>query len=330
MYADKFYSGLFSQLNLNPDKSGIKPSGGFTMVPKDSTDEGYLWTYPVNAFCSINIYHLCFYNEMHYRYYHPKMLVLSQSSFYVARAIKKNSCNQKNQLIGYYLDNGEHEYTIPAGIWLDSVGVSIFPEYYEEYLPKIFHQDFSSLSEIVPRIGTDLFIPKISTILDDIATYTPTSEISELFYEAKILEIIEAFLSWKSNAVHNVIDKEDSEALHRLGHYLEQNFSNPTNIQMYARMCNMSKSKLSELFHSIYGYTIVEFIKNCRIDKAKRLLLENDLSIQQIASAVGYSHQSSFTYIFKQHVGCTPREYRKANSNFHSFSSKNSTSKNYL
>ena len=99
---------------------------------------------------------------------------------------------------------------------------------------------------------------------------------------------------------------------------------------MYARMCNMSKSKLSELFHSIYGYTIVEFIKNCRIDKAKRLLLENDLSIQQIASAVGYSHQSSFTYIFKQHVGCTPREYRKANSNFHSFSSKNSTSKNYL
>ena len=55
MYADKFYSGLFSQLNLNPDKSGIKPSGGFTMVPKDSTGEGYLWTYPVNAFCSINI-----------------------------------------------------------------------------------------------------------------------------------------------------------------------------------------------------------------------------------------------------------------------------------
>ena len=248
---------------------------------------------------------------MHYRYYHPKMLVLSQSSFYVARAIKNNSCNQKNQLIGYYLDNDEHEYTIPAGIWLDSVGVSIFPEYYEEYLPKIFHQDFSSLSEIVPRIGTDLFIPKISTILDDIATYTPTSEISELFYEAKILEIIAAFLSWKSNAVHNVIDKEDSEALHRLGHYLEQNFSNPTNIQMYARMCNMSKSKLSELFHSIYGCTIVEFIMNYRIDKAKRLLLENDLSIQQIATTVGYSHQSSFTYIFKQHVGCTPREYRR-------------------
>ena len=311
MYADKFYSGLFSQLNLNPDKSDIKPSGGFTMVPKDNTGEGYLWTYPVNAFCSINIYHLCFYNEMHYRYYHPKMLVISQSSYYVARAIKNNSCNQKNQLIGYYLDNGEHEYTIPAGIWLDSVGVSIFPEYYEEYLPKIFHQDFSSLSEIVPQIGTDLFIPKISTILDDIATYTPTSEISELFYEAKILEIITAFLSWKSNAVHKVIDKEDSEALHRLGHYLEQNFSNPTNIQMYARMCNMSKTKLSELFRSIYGCTIVEFITNYRMDKAKRLLLENELSIQQIATTVGYSHQSSFTYIFKQHVGCSPRKYRE-------------------
>lgn len=330
MYADKFYSGLFSQLNLNPDKSDIKPSGGFTMVPKDNTGEGYLWTYPVNAFCSINIYHLCFYNEMHYRYYHPKMLVISQSSYYVARAIKNNSCNQKNQLIGYYLDNGEHEYTIPAGIWLDSVGVSIFPEYYEEYLPKIFHQDFSSLSEIVPQIGTDLFIPKISTILDDIATYTPTSEISEVYYEAKILEMIATLLSWKTNAIHNFINTDDSEALHRLGHYLEQNFSNPTDIQMYARMCNMSKSKLSELFHSIYGCTIVEFIMNYRIDKAKRLLLENELSIQQIAATVGYSHQSSFTYLFKQHVGCSPREYRKDNSNFHSISSTISISKNHL
>lgn len=92
----------------------------------------------------------------------------------------------------------------------------------------------------------------------------------------------------------------------------------------------MSKSKLSEMFHSIYGCTIVEFIMNYRIDKAKRLLLENDLSIQQIATTVGYSHQSSFTYIFKQHVGCTPREYRKDNSNFHSISSTISTSKNHL
>ena len=108
MYADKFYSGLFSQLNLNPDKSDIKPNGGFTMVPKDNTGEGYLWTYPVNAFCSINIYHLCFYNEMHYRYYHPKMLVISQSSYYVARAIKNNSCNQKNQLPYFYRNHSNY------------------------------------------------------------------------------------------------------------------------------------------------------------------------------------------------------------------------------
>ena len=80
---------------------------------------------------------------------------------------------------------------------------------------------------------------------------------------------------------------------------------------MYARMCNMSKTKLSELFRSIYGCTIVEFITNYRMDKAKRLLLENELSIQQIATTVGYSHQSSFTYIFKQHVGCSPRKYRE-------------------
>ena len=81
MYADKFYSGLFSQLNLNPDKSGIKPSGGFTMVPKDSTGEGYLWTYPVNAFCSINIYHLCFYIQRLKPFINRKWLVITKSTF---------------------------------------------------------------------------------------------------------------------------------------------------------------------------------------------------------------------------------------------------------
>ena len=76
----------------------------------------------------------------------------------------------------------------------------------------------------------------------------------------------------------------------------------------------MSKSKLSDLFRSIYGTTIVEFIKDLRIERAKDLLANSSCTIKEISSIVGYVQQSSFTYVFKQKTGISPREYRKLSS----------------
>ena len=56
------FSTFFNQIGLVPTSDhSVKNGCGFTMVPEPELGEGYLWTYPVNPFCSITIYHLKYY-----------------------------------------------------------------------------------------------------------------------------------------------------------------------------------------------------------------------------------------------------------------------------
>jgi YesN/AraC family two-component response regulator len=54
-----------------------------------------------------------------------------------------------------------------------------------------------------------------------------------------------------------------------------------------------------------------DYIRKSRIEKAIKLIEQNELSLTEIAYLTGFSDQSHFTRIFKQHVGTSPSTYRK-------------------
>jgi AraC-like DNA-binding protein len=59
------------------------------------------------------------------------------------------------------------------------------------------------------------------------------------------------------------------------------------------------------------GISLADYIRCCRLDAAKRLLQETELSIAQIAYEVGYSMPEAFTRMFTREVGLTPTAYRR-------------------
>ena len=59
------------------------------------------------------------------------------------------------------------------------------------------------------------------------------------------------------------------------------------------------------------GCSPQEYLVRLRIDKAKSLLERTDLSINDVANAVGYTDQMAFSKIFKQNCGLSPRSYRE-------------------
>lgn len=73
------------------------------------------------------------------------------------------------------------------------------------------------------------------------------------------------------------------------------------------------KSTLSRRFAAESGQLFNHVLHQVRIRKAKRLLLETDLSFQEIANLTGYSYQSYFNMKFKKYEGCTPSVYRSSN-----------------
>jgi len=84
---------------------------------------------------------------------------------------------------------------------------------------------------------------------------------------------------------------------------------------MIADNFGMTVSYLSQFFKSKTGKTILEFVTELRINKAKELLMQTDLSLNYIAEEVGYYNVSSFIRRFKQVEGITPGEFRKCNVN---------------
>jgi AraC-like DNA-binding protein len=54
-----------------------------------------------------------------------------------------------------------------------------------------------------------------------------------------------------------------------------------------------------------------EYVFHCRIATAKTMLLNDDISMDQVAKGSGFSSQSYFNYCFKQETGQTPLQYRR-------------------
>ncbi|HHV95009.1 MAG TPA: AraC family transcriptional regulator [Clostridiaceae bacterium] len=77
-------------------------------------------------------------------------------------------------------------------------------------------------------------------------------------------------------------------------------------------MC-MSKNYINNIFKAKTGMTITQYMENQRIVRAKQLLANSDMSINEISRQLGYYDRYHFTKAFKKATGYTPGSYRKQN-----------------
>ena len=93
--------------------------------------------------------------------------------------------------------------------------------------------------------------------------------------------------------------------------YIRDNYTSDLNMAVVSNEVSMNYSFFSTAFKNYTGTNFVNFIRDLRVNEAKRLLTETDLRIYEIASKVGYDNDKHFMKSFKLSVGVSPREYRK-------------------
>jgi AraC family transcriptional regulator len=76
-----------------------------------------------------------------------------------------------------------------------------------------------------------------------------------------------------------------------------------------ASLCNLSVRQLTRAFRASRGCSIGDYVAQCRIDNAKRLLA-GDQSVKAVAYALGFNSPSSFSFAFRRATGMTPRAYQ--------------------
>lgn len=107
---------------------------------------------------------------------------------------------------------------------------------------------------------------------------------------------------------------EDKDVVDKACKYIMYNLSNPNlSVPEICEVLDISIQHLSRLFRKKLNTTIVEYINTNRVDAAKKMLVEQNITIAKIAEKAGYNTALTFTRNFRRYVGLTPTEYRELN-----------------
>lgn len=114
--------------------------------------------------------------------------------------------------------------------------------------------------------------------------------------------------SYKKTESVNRSEKEEEAVFEFItSHYGQPNLT-ITDIQ---NGTGISEAKISSLIKNKSGLTFKQFLNKLRLTESKRLLMESDLQISEIAYKVGYSNVTHFNRIFKEIEMCAPNDFRK-------------------
>lgn len=94
--------------------------------------------------------------------------------------------------------------------------------------------------------------------------------------------------------------------------FVDTNYSNKEiSLNFLSKKFFMNSSYLSTMFKKTTNKTLIEYISEKRIDKAKTLLKCNEIKISQIHEQIGYNDYYYFSKNFKKHTGLSPLKYRQ-------------------
>ncbi|WP_261303155.1 AraC family transcriptional regulator [Paenibacillus andongensis] len=108
-----------------------------------------------------------------------------------------------------------------------------------------------------------------------------------------------------------VTEAESDRIVQQAIHYLSTQYAEPITIELMAESLGYNRAYLSRMFKRHTKVTPVTFLLKLRVDKARLLLRERlELTIEQIASSVGFYDPLYFSKQFRRWYGVSPSEYR--------------------
>ena len=92
--------------------------------------------------------------------------------------------------------------------------------------------------------------------------------------------------------------------------YINKNYSRAISEAEMAKMCGMTAFRFSRGFRETYGVTFRDYLADCRLKHAQRLLANPEIPVTDVASMVGFNDPSYFARLFRKRLRSSPTSYR--------------------
>ncbi len=113
------------------------------------------------------------------------------------------------------------------------------------------------------------------------------------------------------SVVHSDFNKEQQDFIKKMNSLVIDNLTNPDfSVEELAKALHISRVQLYRKTKAILGVSVSDYMNEIRLERAKELLMDNTLSIAEIAYEVGFSSPGYFSTAFKNKYGISPNRYR--------------------
>lgn len=213
-----------------------------------------------------------------------------------------------------FLKTDEKSYFLPARhyIWIPAgVKHSIHPSSPEVIMRNLYFPSFDTDGDFFNQVG----IYPVNDLLMELIMYTnrwnghilPADQIN--FTVAKAFKLLLPELS--NSQLSLSLPYPKNEKLREMVAFLEEHISELVSFKDLANTFHFSERTLARLFQKDLGMSFIQYYTILRMLTALKYLLNEKMSVQQVAARVGYSSLPTFSNTFYKIVGVRPSEYVK-------------------
>lgn len=163
--------------------------------------------------------------------------------------------------------------------------------------------------------------PMMRTIIKQMWEHPYQGAIARMYLEGKVLELLALQLSQllkleQNQPIPPKLNPKDIDRLYQAKNILQQNYLQPPSVIELAQQVELNRIKLQQGFRQVFQNTPFGYLQSYRLDLARIMLQESELTVSTVAISVGYSNVSYFSRTFKQKFGITPGQSRSGKNIF--------------
>lgn len=142
------------------------------------------------------------------------------------------------------------------------------------------------------------------------------NDLQDAQLEAALVRVLLCLRQDLSASSSSALPDMGNSLFRKINRLLSEMKGRPVTVSDLAEGLHLSSSRLRTVFKEMAGVPLGSYIQNYRINQAMELLRTTDLPIAEIAEESGFGSPQSFSRIFKNRTGESPRSYRKKGSFF--------------
>ncbi len=221
-----------------------------------------------------------------------------------------------------YLSKFKSEYYIPAGSFSQHFCIKVEPHFIIDQLQEAEPSDpvvefFYKRDDFVTINNPQRISPVIKQLIEDFKHCPYKGKLGEFYREniirTLLVQQLAAFFGTDSIAgkEDTKLNKRDVDLLHDIKTYLDQHYLEVTSLQNLSRKFYINNFKLKYGFKKLFDVPVMKYIDEQKMNYARKLLIQPNVAVNDIADELGYQHYNNFSTAFKRRFGYSPASIRQ-------------------